>query len=207
MQMDLANKKPGTKQCNKPGSGTKPSLKELKKMQEQLKKKMKEQKGKKGEKGKKGKKNGKEPSSEGNSKALMQLAQQQQKIRQRLQELRDEIGINGEKGNIDRILEKMEENETDILNNNITNETLLRQEEILSKLLEAEEAQREKGEEEKRESIEWNYEIENSNSNYLEYIKKKKEQEELLKTTPIQLNPFYKEKVNQYFNDLTDEKR
>ena len=167
MQMDLANKKPGTKQCNKPGSGTKPSLKELKKMQEQLKKKMKEQKGKKGEKGKKGKKNGKEPSSEGNSKALMQLAQQQQKIRERLQELRDEIGINGEKGKIDRILEKMEENETDILNNNITNETLLRQEEILSKLLEAEEAQREKGEEEKRESIEWNYEIENSNSNYL----------------------------------------
>lgn len=207
MQMDLANKKPGTKQCNKPGSGTKPSLKELKKMQEQLKKKMKEQKGKKGEKGKKGKKNGKEPSTEGNSKALMQLAEQQQKIRQRLQELRDEIGINGEKGKIDRILEKMEENETDMLNNNITNETLLRQEEILSKLLEAEETQREKGEEEKRESIEWNYEIENSNSNYLEYINKKKEQEELLKTTPIQLNPFYKEKVNQYFNDLTEEKK
>ena len=31
----------------------------------------------------------------------------------------------------------MEENETDILNNKISNETLLRQEEILTKLLEA----------------------------------------------------------------------
>ena len=42
-------------------------------------------------------------------------------------------------------------------------------------------------------------------SEYLEYIQKKKEQEELLKTTPIQLNPFYKQKVNKYFNNLTDE--
>ena len=37
----------------------------------------------------------------------------------------------------------MEENETDILNNKISSETLLRQEEILTKLLEAEESQRE----------------------------------------------------------------
>ena len=69
----------------------------------------------------------------------------------------------------------MEENEIDILNNNISNETLLRQEEILTKLLEGlEESQRERGEEEKRESIEWNYEIKNNNSEYLEYIQKKK---------------------------------
>ena len=65
------------------------------------------------------------------------MAQKQQQIRQKLQELRDEIGESGEKGNIDRILEKMEENEIDILNNKISNETLLRQEEILTKLLEA----------------------------------------------------------------------
>ena len=87
----------------------------------------------------------------------------------------------------------MEENETDILNNNITNETLLRQEEILTKLLEAEESQREKGEEDKRESIEWNYEIKNNNSEFMEYIQKA--QEELIKTTPVQLNPFYKKRL------------
>ena len=135
----------------------------------------------------------------------MQMALKQQQIRQRLQELRDEIGQSGEKGDIDRILEKMEENEIDILNNNISNETLLRQEEILTKLLEAEESQRERGEEEKRESIEWNYEIKNNNSEYLEYIQKKKAQEELIKTTPVQLNPFYKEKVNKYFNTISKE--
>ena len=205
MQLESSCNKPGTKQCNKPGSSSKPSLSELKKLQKKLQQQMKDKKGEKGKEGEKNKKNGNCQSKEGQSKELMQLAQQQQQIRERLQELRDEIGENGEKGNIDRILEKMEESETDILNNNITNETLLRQEEILTKLLEAEESQRERGEEEKRESIEWNYEIKNNSSEYLEYLQKKKDQEELLKTTPIQLNPFYKKKVNEYFNNLTDE--
>ena len=198
MQMDMANKMPGTKQCNKPGSSSKPSLKELKKMQKKL---MNEMKGKKGDKGETGKKN----SKEGKSRSLMQMAQNQEKIRQRLQEIRDDIGENGEKGNIDRIIEKMEENETDILNNLITEETLLRQEEILTKLLEAEESQRERGEEEKRESQEWKYEIKNESTDYLEFIKKIKNQEELLKTTPVQLNPYFKEKVNKYFNNISDE--
>ncbi|MAO71513.1 MAG: hypothetical protein CMD02_03260 [Flavobacteriales bacterium] len=201
MQMDMANKTPGSKQCNKPGSSSKPSLKELKKMQESLKNEMK---GKSGNEGEKGKKKGENKSEEGESRRLMQMAQKQQQIRQRLQEIRDEIGESGEKGNIDRILEKMEENEIDILNNKISNESLLRQEEILTRLLEAEESQKERGEEEKRESIEWNYEIKNNNSEYLEYIQKKKEQEELLKTTPLQLNPFYKEKVNRYFNTISE---
>ena len=44
----------------------------------------------------------------------------------------------------------MEQNEIDILNNNITNETILRQEEILTKLLEGGRVSKEKGQEEKR---------------------------------------------------------
>jgi hypothetical protein len=192
MQMESSCNSPGTKQCNKPGG--KPSLSELKKLQKKLQQQLKENIGEKGENGKKNQ------SKESQSKELMQLAQQQQQIRERLQELRDEIGESGEKGNIDRILEKMEENETDIINNNITNETLLRQEEILTKLLEAEESQRERGEEEKRESTEWNDEIKNNSSeDLLEHLQKKKDQEEILKTTPIQLNPFYKQKVKEYF--------
>ena len=99
----------------------------------------------------------------------------------------------------------MEQNEIDILNNNITNETILRQEEILTKLLEAEESQREKGQEEKRESIEWNFDFKNNSTEYLDYINKKKEQNELLRTVPIQLNPYFKEKVNRYFNQISKE--
>ena len=48
----------------------------------------------------------------------------------------------------------MEENEIDILNNNISNETLLKKKRrYLPKLLEAEESQRERIQEEKRESM------------------------------------------------------
>ena len=200
MQMDIANSTPGSKQCNKPGSSSKPSLKELKNMQEKLKKEMNGQKGKNGNKQGEMKK-----SSEGQNMYLMQMAQKQQQIKQRLQEIRDEIGKAGEKGNIDRILEKMEQNEIDILNNNITNETILRQEEILTKLLEAEESQREKGQEEKRESIEWNFDFKNNSSEYIDYINKKKEQNELFRTVPVQLNPYFKEKVNRYFNVISQE--
>ena len=187
-----------TMQCNKPSSSSKPSLSELKKLQKSLQEQLKDKIGEKG------KKEGGQ-CDENQSKELMQIAKEQQQIRERLQELRDEIGKNGEKGNIDRILEKMEENETDIINNKITQETLIRQQEILTKLLEAEESQRERGEENKRESIEWNYKIKNNSTQYLEYIQKKKEQEELLKTTPVQLSPFYKKKVNEYFNSFTNE--
>ena len=35
-------------------------------------------------------------------------------------------------------------------------------------------------------------------------MKNKKQQEELLKTTPIQLNEFYKQKVNRYFNTISN---
>ena len=139
--MEIANKTPGSKQCNKPGNSSKPSLKKLKKMQEDLKEEMRESR----KRGKKGKKKGENKSDEGEKQTINKWLKKQQQIRQIFQKIRDEIGENGEKGNIDRILEKMEENETDILNNKISSETLLRQEEILTKLLESfEESQRER---------------------------------------------------------------
>ena len=67
----------------------------------------------------------------------MRLAKQQEQIRKQLLELRDEIGKNGEKWKIDKIAEKMEENERDIINDKITNETINRQKDIFNRLLEA----------------------------------------------------------------------
>ena len=126
MQKDLANKTPGEKQCNKPNPNCKKhSMSQLKEAQKKLNKEMK-----KGKSGKKGKKKG-----EKNAKKLMQLAKKQEAIRKQLMELRDEQGKNGEKGKIDKILEDMEENETDIINNQITQETIARQQEILTRLL------------------------------------------------------------------------
>ena len=196
MQKDLANKTPGKKQCNKPNPNCKkPSMSQLKEAQKKLNKEMK-----KGKSGKKGKKKG-----EKNAKKLMQLAKKQEAIRKQLMELRDEQGKNGEKGKIDKILEDMEENETDIINNQITQETIARQQEILTRLLEAEKAEREQDEDDKRKSTEWNFVPDNTTEQYLEYKKQKQQQEELLKTTPVQLKPYYKKKVNTYFNTLIKE--
>ena len=47
-------------------------------------------------------------------------------------------GDKNAKDNIDKMMKKMEENEVDIINDQITRETLLRQESIMSRLLEAE---------------------------------------------------------------------
>ena len=77
------------------------------------------------------------------SKELINLAKQQEEIRKQLLELRDEIGKNGEKGKIDKILDNMKENERDIINNRITQETINRQKEILTRLLKAENSDRE----------------------------------------------------------------
>ena len=177
------------KNCNKPNPNSKqPSMSELKDAQQKLNKKL----NKKG-KGKKGKGN------EQQSKELIHLARQQEEIRRQLMDLRDDIGKNGEKGKIDKVLENMEKTEVDIINNTITEQTIQRQKEILTRLLEAENAKREQGEEEKRMSQEWKYVLKNTSELQIKYLKQKKEQEELLKTTPIQLTPFYKNKVTNYF--------
>ena len=84
MQMEMANKTPGSKQCNKPGNSSKPSLNELKRCKKILKKEMK---GKSGKEGEKGKKKGENKSDEGESRRLMEMAQKQQQIRQMFKNL------------------------------------------------------------------------------------------------------------------------
>ena len=97
---------------------------------------------------------------------------------------------------------KMEETETDIINRNISQQTLKRQEEILDKLLDAEKASREREKEERRESNEWLENLSNKLLDPLEkYQRDKKRQEELLRTIPPSLNPFYKNKVNEFFKE------
>jgi len=185
------------KMCNKPNSTGGQSMKELKGMQEQLKKKMeqmmKNQKGQ-GDKGKGKKKM---------SKDLAQMASQQEMIRKRMQEIREELsGDQQVKKTIDKMLKEMEETETDIINRNITQQTLLRQQEILSKLLEAEKAHRERDQDKQRQSQEWLQDITNRLVNpFEEYQKEKEKQEELLRTIPPSLTPFYKNKVNEYFQN------
>ena len=180
--------------CNNPNKNSnKPCISEIQKAQKKLNQKIK-----KG--GKKGKKIG-----EKESKELINLAKQQEAIRKKLFELRNELNKGSKKTVIDKILNDMEKNEEDIVNNRISEETFNRQKDIIQKLLDSEISERDQGEKQKRESNEWKFNLEKQTLEMLKYKQRKKTQEELIQTTPVQLTPFYKKKVIKYFNTIAND--
>lgn len=209
--------KPGKKSnCNKPGSSPgskpgdkpsfgkgKPSVKGMKDMQEQLSKQLEKLK-KQMEEGKTPGNNGKGGNGlmPGMSQDLAKAAAQQQAIRQMLQKLGQELNKDGS-GNgkeLQKIAEEMEKNEDDLVNKKLSIETLKRQQDILTRLLESEKAERERDQDNKRESKENKFEDFSNQKQFLEYKRKKEKEVELLRTVPPALTPYYKQKVNQYFN-------
>ncbi|MBN8703844.1 MAG: DUF4175 domain-containing protein [Bacteroidetes bacterium] len=217
-QMRQKSQSSGSGSCNKPGGkGQKPSAQSMRQMQENLNKQIQklkqqmEQQGKNpggkkpGEKGSNGNKgnNGSEGMN-GMSEELAKTAAQQEALRKALQQVMQDMKNNGNQpgGNLQEIEQKMEETETELVNKIITQETLKRQQEILTKLLEHENAERERDMDEKRESNEAKEEYKRNLSDFLEYKQEKEKEMELLKTVPPSLNPFYKNKVAEYFNTV-----
>jgi hypothetical protein len=96
----------------------------------------------------------------------------------------------------------MEETEKDLVNKRISVETMKRQQQILSRLLESEKAEQEREQDEQRKSNEAKNEILSNPGEFLEYKRVKEKEMELLNTVPPSLTPYYKEKVNNYFNSL-----
>lgn len=205
-----AQQKPGEGSCDKPGGNgkPKPGMGSIKKMQEQLNKQIEEMKkaleqgpkpgGKKpGEK--EGEGMGMPGGSGGMSESLAKMAAQQAKIREELNKLKD--GKGGGAG-LDGLSKLMEQNETDIVNKRITQETINRQKEILTRLLESEKADREREWDDKRESKEGKSQSKGNPELFFEYNKEKDQEVDLIKTTPPNLNNFYKKKVTQYFQNI-----
>ncbi len=209
MQKSMAQQasQKGAGQCSKPGGGSpseKPSAKGMRQMQQQLQKQLEQMKKGKGPKPGKGEEGGQMGQSNNLSKSLVQMAAKQEAIRQKLQEMSGgmEKGSAGDKS-LKEAIKQMEQNERDIVNNNINTETLRRQKEILQKLLKAEKAEREQEMDNKRKSKEASdvppAEMPES---WKKYLKEKQKQSELLQSIPPDLKPFYKEKVNEYFNQI-----
>ena len=143
----------------------------------------------------------------GMSEQLSKMAAQQQFIREQLQKLNMEENKDGRNslGNLQEIQKQMEETESDIVNRNITEQTLNRQQEILTRLLESERAERERDQDEQRKSEEAkNYQKRNPPA-FEEYKKLKLKEMELLRTVPPELNSYYKQKVNDYFQAIENQ--
>ena len=86
----------------------------------------------------------------------------------------------------------MEQNETELVNNILLSESIKRQEEIVTRLLEAEKAEREQKEDEKRESKEGEESKRNYTPELEKFLKQQNKEIELLKTIPPYMKPFYK---------------
>jgi hypothetical protein len=214
--------KTGSGNCKKPGNsagqGKKPSMANMRQMQESLNKqieqmkKMLEQQGKQqggkkpGDKEGQGSQGNKGNNPYGNipgmSESLAKMAAEQEAIRKAVQEALQKMQKNGGNQPGGDMLNKMEETESDIVNKAITQETINRQKEILSRLLESEKAQREQEQDEQRKSNEAKQENYVNPAMFLEYQKLKEQETELLKTMPPSLTPYYRGKVNQYFNSF-----
>ncbi len=187
--------------CSKPGKKKSSSMSQLRKMQEELNKNMKKMKEgmKQGMQPKPGKPGGQQMSQE-----LAKMAAQQEFIRNELNKLNQSDNKDGKKtlGNLEDIANQMEQTEKDIVNKMISDQTLKRQDEITTRLLESEKAERERDQDEQRKSEEAKNAFHRNPAEFDEYKRMKLKEMELLKTVPPSLNSYYKQKVNDYFQSI-----
>jgi len=135
------------------------------------------------------------------SEELARMAAQQELIREGMQQILEEMKKNGILGDdgINDIIKDMEKLEEDIVNKRITNQTIKRNKEIMSRMLKAENAQQEREKEEKRKSDEYKGPEKTHKIDELRYEESIRKQQDFLRTNPIEYQPFYKQKINEYF--------
>jgi uncharacterized protein with von Willebrand factor type A (vWA) domain len=85
---------------------------------------------------------------------------------------------------LNKLAEQMERQEKDIVNKNITPETLRRQQDIMTRLLEAEKAERERELDQKRTSNEGRERPAEDPARFFDYQQRKAREAELLRTVP-----------------------
>lgn len=193
MQQQMQSK-PGSGSCSKPGQNKKPGgAKSMREMQESLKKQLEEM-------GKQQKEGGK-PSSMQFAKA----AAQQSAIRKKLKDLKRQLEQEGDGqklGNLGKTEKMMDDLEKELYNKQLNPNVLRKQEDILTRLLEHEKAERKQDQDDKRKSNEGQDQQRTLPPSIEEYLKQKDKEQELLKTLPPDLTPYYKNKVREYFDRI-----
>ena len=196
MQQQMSSMMSGSQMCNKPGgqgsSGKKPSdkisegQKGLNEQMKQMKKAMEEGKG-------------------GSSKEFAQAAKRQAALRKALRELQQQKQQSGQGKSaqeLQDIIDAMNKVEIDLVNKKLTNEMLKRQQQIETRLLEAEKADRQREFDEKRKAEVAVQKERKMPPSLEEYIKKREAEIEMYKQVSPALKPYYKYLVEEYFKSL-----
>lgn len=186
----MANAQPGDQQCENPGQGKK-GMNLLKQESESIKQQLQQmiEQMKSGNSQQMGKQMG---------QSLMQHEMMQQMLRQ--------IMNNGTVGSgtrkvLQEIDDLLEQNRRQLMNKNVNSQMVMRQNQIATRLLEAEKAEMEREFEDERESRS----AEDFQSNpveFFEYQDKKNTTLEYLNRNSHQLNNFYNNKYKQYLNNI-----
>lgn len=189
---EMANSMPGDQECDRPGKGKKSNMDMLKQSQESMKQqlqKMIEQM--------------KSGNMDGMSKQLGQTLAQQEVMQQLIREMlgSSEVGSSA-KEQLKMVDQLLEGNKRDIINRNISAETINRQNLILNKLLDAEKSEMERDIDNERES---KTAIEKFFSNpdlFFQYKKDVQKSDEQLLRSNYKLEQYYDKKYKNYLDKL-----
>jgi hypothetical protein len=209
MQQQMSSMMSGSQMCQKPGSSPgqkgksgKVPMDKITKGQEglneQMKGMMKSQKEGKG---------GKEGKNGSMSKEFAQAAARQASLRKALEEIQKEKMEQG-KGSqaLQELIDEMDKIETDLVNKRLNQEMLKRQQNILTRLLEADRAERQREKENQREAKQASDKSRKYPPAIDEYIKKREAEIDVYKTVSPSLRPYYKFLVESYYQSLKNDK-
>ncbi|WP_276091351.1 DUF4175 family protein [Pedobacter sp. JY14-1] len=190
LQKNMKNAKSG-------GKGGQMSMQQLEQMQRQLGEQMQKAREEMQRKGNKGM----VPKGQ-MSQEFARMAQQQQMIREALQRISLQSKDAKGKAGMDQLVKEMKETEVDLVNKKLTQETMERQKSLLTKLLDAEKAEREQDQDARREAKAAK-DYPPSYQKLLEAFRKKQQGEtEWFRKLPPNMKLYYKNRIAEYFKSL-----
>lgn len=135
------------------------------------------------------------------SEEIARMAAQQEALRQQMKNLIDQLKSEGQMGDggLNKVLEDMDKLEERLVNKYLDEQTLRLQRNIEVRMLESEKALKEREMEERRESFEFKGENIGNFIDNAEYNKIMKNQQDMLRTSPIDLQPFFRDRARNYF--------
>lgn len=204
MQEQMSMQMPGQQMCTNPGQGkgkqgTVPKDK-ISEGQQQLNQEMKQKMDQMQEKGGEGGKGGM------GSKEFAEMAARQAALRKALKEKQKELSERGQ-GNkeLEEMMDQMDKIETDLVNKKLTNEMMKRQQDILTRLLEHEKAEREKEYDDQRKAERSAAQERTIPPSLEEYLKKREAEINPYQTVSPNLKPYYKSLVERYIQELKND--
>lgn len=197
------NKSGGGGSCSKPGDNKKSKKTSARELQQQLNRQMEALK-RSMDQQQQGQQQGQQGQQQQMSESFARMAAQQEAIRKMLEDYnnaqKSENGV-GDK-TLEQLIEEMKKTEKELVNRTITQQTINRQQQITTRLLQSERADMQREKQEERKSTEalntprlnppkdWKFDTE------------KTQQNEMLRSVPANLNYYYKEKANNYFYNI-----